>query len=156
MSKMSTLFAGAMMSLVPVFGLVIAGSSVLATSSKVNAAALGGTDLVSYFAAGKQPVAGKAQFAVTHDGKIYHFASQANADAFKKTPLAFLPQYAGKCAWAAAQGYIAPGDPKYASVVGGKLYFNYNASVKADWSKDIPGFIIKADKNWPGIADKAK
>jgi hypothetical protein len=35
------------------------------------------------------------------------------------------------------------------SVVDGKLYLNYDRNVQASWVKDIPGYIRKADANWP-------
>ena len=35
-----------------------------------------------------------------------------------------------------------------------KLYFNYNQNVKAIWIKDQPGYVQKADKQWPEIKDK--
>jgi len=38
--------------------------------------------------------------------------------------------------------------------VDGKLYLNFNRAVQEKWFKDIPGFIKKADKNWPGILEK--
>lgn len=117
-----------------------------------SATAVSGYDLVSFFGSNSSPQIGSAQFSVVHQGKQYRFVSQANADAFEANPSAFLPQFAGHCAWAAAEGYIAPGDPKFATVVNGKLYLNYNADVQATWSKDIPGFIAKAERNWPGIA----
>ena len=65
-------------------------------------------------------------------------------------PTAYAPQYGGYCAWAVAQGYTASGDPQFWKIVNGKLYLNYDGSVQAKWEKDIPGFIAKADKNWPG------
>jgi endo-alpha-1,4-polygalactosaminidase (GH114 family) len=34
--------------------------------------------------------------------------------------------------------------------VGKRLFLNYDREVQAKWEKDIPGFIAKADKNWPG------
>jgi YHS domain-containing protein len=138
---------------------VISGASITAgafsDSQTQGAIAADGYDLVSFFGEGNRPVAGSAKFTATHEGKPYRFATQANADAFKADPAAYLPRYGGHCAWAAAQGYIAPGDPKHATVVDGKLYFNYDAKVQADWSKDIPGFITKADRNWPNIASEA-
>ena len=39
-------------------------------------------------------------------------------------------------------------------IVGGKLYLNYDQSVQAKWEKDIPGFISKGDRNWPGVLGK--
>ena len=47
-------------------------------------------------------------------------------------------------------------DPNAFTVVDGKLYLNYNADVQKRWTKDVPGFISKADKNWPEIAGQTK
>ena len=84
----------------------------------------------------------------------WRFASAENRDLFLANPDAYSPQYGGYCAWAAAQGYTAPGNPKNWSVVDGKLYLNYNDKVQRDWEQDIPGFIAKADANWPAVLDK--
>jgi hypothetical protein len=36
-------------------------------------------------------------------------------------------------------------------IVDGKLYLNYNREIQKKWEEDIPGFIDKADRNWPGV-----
>lgn len=36
-------------------------------------------------------------------------------------------------------------------IVEGKLYLNYNREVQEKWLKDVPGFIQKANQNWPGV-----
>jgi hypothetical protein len=36
-------------------------------------------------------------------------------------------------------------------IVNDKLYLNYNRKIQQKWEKDIPGYIQKADKNWPGV-----
>jgi YHS domain-containing protein len=112
--------------------------------------AVGGYDAVAYFKAGK-PVQGNAQFETAYKGATWRFASKANLDAFRANPTAFAPQYGGYCAWAVSQGYTASGDPQYWKIVNGKLYLNYDQSVQVKWEKDIPGFIAKADRNWPGV-----
>ena len=115
--------------------------------------ATGGYDPVSYFKAGV-PRRGDARFTMTYKGATWRFASQANLDAFRSNPAAYAPQYGGYCAWAVSQGYTASGDPLVWNIVGGKLYLNYNKDVQANWSKDIPGHIVRADKNWPGVLSK--
>jgi YHS domain-containing protein len=112
--------------------------------------AVGGYDAVAYFKAGR-PVAGSDQFATEHKGATWRFSSKENLDAFRANPAAFAPQYGGYCAWAVAQGYTASGDPQVWKIVNGKLYLNYDQSVQAKWEKDIPGFIAKGDRNWPGV-----
>lgn len=115
--------------------------------------ALRGIDPVGYFNEGK-PVPGKAEFSATHQGATYRFASAANRDAFMREPDRYTPQYGGYCAYAAAIGSKADGDPNQWKVVDNKLYLNLNAKVSELWNKDVPGFIRKADENWPRLADK--
>ena len=112
--------------------------------------AIGGHDAVAYFRDGK-PVRGEKAFSTEYKGAEFRFANRANLDAFLKQPDAYAPQYGGYCAWAAAQGYTAKGDPKYWKVVNGKLYLNYDGNVQKKWEADISGHIIKADMNWPQI-----
>ena len=112
--------------------------------------AVSGYDPVAYFNAGA-PVKGSAEFEIEHEGATWRFSSAENRDLFVADPAAYAPQYGGYCAWAVAQGQTAKGDPNFWKVVDGKLYLNFNASVQKKWETDIPGFIEKADANWPGI-----
>lgn len=112
--------------------------------------AVSGYDPVAYFTAGK-PVKGDKKFTATYKGAEFRFASAANQAAFQKDPARYAPQYGGYCAWAVSQGYTASADPTVWKVVGGKLYLNYNKDVGEKWSKDIPGHIAAADKNWPRV-----
>lgn len=112
--------------------------------------AVGGYDTVAYFKVNR-PVQGKAEFSTEYKGATWRFSSAENLAAFKANPTAYAPQYGGYCAWAVSQNYTASGDPNYWKIVGGKLYLNYDKSVQEMWEKDIPGFISKADKNWPGV-----
>ena len=117
--------------------------------------AVGGYDAVSYFRGKGAPVKGSAKFKVAWKGAEWRFASAENAAAFKANPAAFAPQYGGHCAWAIAQGYLAPGDPTAYDIVGGKLYLNYDQGIRAKWRKDISGFIARGGPNWARIpADK--
>lgn len=114
-------------------------------------AAVGGYDVVSYFRGKGRPVKGDARFKVQWKGAEWHFSSRAHADAFRANPAAFAPQYGGHCAWAIAQGYLAPGDPTAYDIVGGKLYLNYDQTIRAKWRRDISGFIAKGGPNWVRI-----
>ncbi len=111
--------------------------------------AVGGYDAVSYFEG--RPVKGRADTALRHKGAVWLFASEQNRAAFLREPERYEPQYGGYCAWAAAQGERAPGDPEHGRIVEGRLYLNYSAKVQRDWERDIPGFIRKADANWPRL-----
>jgi YHS domain-containing protein len=115
--------------------------------------ALKGYDPVAYFTE-KKPLAGKTEFTAQHEGATYRFASAANRDAFAAAPQKYAPQYGGYCAFGVAGGYKAPIEPEAWTVVDGKLYLNYNRSVRSKWSSDIPGFIRKGDANWPTVRAK--
>ena len=115
--------------------------------------AVGGYDPVAYFTE-KKPVKGDPAIALEHDGVQWHFSSEANREAFKAEPAKYAPQYGGYCAWAVSQGYTAKGDPEAWTVHEGKLYLNYNQSVKRGWEKDIPGNVAKGDENWPKVIAK--
>lgn len=127
-----------------------ADGGVFVASSNI---AVGGYDAVSYFQGDGVPLRGDARYVIEHDGAKFHFASQANADAFAADPAAFAPQYGGHCAWAMAQGSLAPADPTLYKVVDGKLYLNYNADVQQTWLGDVDGFIASADSQWSNIPD---
>lgn len=118
-------------------------------------AALRGYDPVAYFV-DRRPVKGSAEHKADYKGSTFHFASKANRDAFIADPTRYAPQYGGYCAFGLAGGYKAATDPAAFTVVDGKLYLNYNAAVQKQWSADIPGFVVKADKNWPVVSSQTK
>lgn len=114
--------------------------------------AVDGFDAVAYFTVGA-PVKGLKDYEFSYKGATWRFSSAENLEKFSANPDAYAPQYGGYCAWAVAQGRLARGAPQYWTIYSGKLYLNYNAKVQADWLTDIPGFIAKADANWPGVLD---
>ena len=112
--------------------------------------AVSGYDAVAYFTEDK-PVKGDSNYSFEYKEATWQFSSQANLALFKTNPAKFAPQYGGYCAWAAADGRTASGDPLQWTIINNKLYLNYNAAVKEDWLKDTEKFIIDADKHWPGL-----
>lgn len=120
-----------------------------------NGLALRGYDAVAYFK-DNRPVQGSAEHVAEHKGSVFRFASKANRDTFAADPAKYAPQYGGFCAFGAAGGYKAATDPAAFSIVDGKLYLNYNREVQKQWSADVPGFVDKADRQWPSVARQAK
>ncbi|GMV59851.1 MAG: hypothetical protein AMXMBFR72_29440 [Betaproteobacteria bacterium] len=118
-------------------------------------AALRGYDAVAYFKQGK-PVKGSPQHRVEYKGSAFHFSSQENRDAFAADPARYAPQYGGYCAFGVAGGYKAATDPAAFSIIGDKLYLNYNREVQAQWRANVPGFVAKADRNWPAVSLQTK
>lgn len=114
--------------------------------------AIRGTDPVAYFTEGR-PVEGSREFTSDWNGATWRFASAENKALFDADPEAYAPQYGGYCAWAIAQGDLASIDPAMWTIVEGKLYLNYSADVQRRWEQDIPGFIARADENWPAILE---
>lgn len=116
----------------------------------VRGVAAGGYDPVSYFTQSKA-VRGKKKFEAEWDDVKWRFASEENRDLFLQSPEKFAPQYGGYCAYAVGVGSTAKGDPKQWKVVDGKLYLNYNRSIKRKWEKKQSYYIKAADKNWPSV-----
>lgn len=133
------------------FLILSAGSAIAQKEifSKSNIA-IQGYDPVAYFKESK-PVKGKTEFSYVWKGATWNFLNSENLTAFKTNPESFAPQYGGYCAYGVAEGHKAPTSPDAWTIVDGKLYLNYDKSVKALWSKDQKGFIKMADKNWDTV-----
>jgi YHS domain-containing protein len=115
-----------------------------------NKVAVGGYDSVAYFTQNR-PVKGDTKFSTQYKGVEWRFANEEHKSKFIANPEQYAPQYGGYCAWAVAQGHTASGDPTKWKIVDGKLYLNYDADVQKKWEADVPGFISKANKNWPTV-----
>lgn|SRR5574340_117201 len=120
-----------------------------------NGAAIRGYDPVAYFTEHK-PVQGSSAYISEYRGSNFQFASAENRDAFAAQPERYAPQYGGYCAYGMAKGYKAATAPEAFTIVDGKLYLNYSLSVRTLWQEDVPGFISKADRNWPTVKASAK
>ncbi len=112
--------------------------------------AIRGYDPVAYFTYG---AAIKGSPRITHEwrGATWHFAHNENREKFVADPEKYAPQFGGYCAYGVAQGYAVEIDPAAWSVVGGKLYLNYSPGIKARWQSDVPGYLRKAESNWPKV-----
>ena len=116
-----------------------------------NNVAVEGYDVVSYFK-GKEPEQGKKQFASMVDGITYYFANPQNAEAFKKSPVSFMPQFGGWCAYAMGNtGEKVEVDPETYKIIDGKLYLFYNKlfnNTLKSWNKMEASLKSKAHLNW--------
>lgn len=113
--------------------------------------AVRGTDVVAYFTEGRA-VAGRPEFTFAWRGATWRFASAANRDRFATDPERYAPAYGGFCAYAVSEGYTAPIDPEAWRIVDGRLFLNYDRSIKRRWERDIPGRIARGDANWPRLS----
>ena len=124
------------------------------TGTDDNDVILAGHDAVAYHTEGKA-VLGSNRFTAVHNDAIYQFSSAANRDLFKENPDKYAPAYGGFCAYGATLGKKFLVDGKAFEVVDGQLYVNKNMQVYEIWRKDVPGYIQKADEQWPNIVDVA-
>ena len=113
--------------------------------------AIKGYDPVSYFTDG-EPIKGKKVLTHIWNGATWHFASEANKQAFAKNPEKYAPQYGGYCAWAVSQGYTASTNPLAWDITDGRLFLNYSKSVQANWLVEKETNINQGDINWPSLS----
>ena len=145
------LWLGMLLVMLSALGLALpAAADGVVNASSFTRTAIAGVEPVAYFIEGK-PVEGKSEFAHDWMDATWYFASAENRDLFAADPEKYAPQYGGYCAFGVASGYAVSIDPAAWSVVDGKLYLNYSPGVQADWKRDAPGYIRKADANWPRV-----
>ena len=114
--------------------------------------AINGFDPVAYFTEGA-PIKGMSEFSSDWEGAALLFASAENKAMFDADPVKFAPKYGGYCAYAVSKGATAPTDPEAWTVHEDRLYLNFSLDVRSIWKEDIPGNVMKADANWPGVLD---
>ena len=119
-----------------------------------NTPGLVGYDPVAYFTDGK-PMRGSGYHVTVHDGVTYVFTTEEHKKMFEANPQKYLPAYGGYCAYGVAVGKKFVIDPEAWKIVDGVLYLNLDKDIQRKWAKDIPGYIKKAEANWPKIKDKA-
>lgn len=116
--------------------------------------ALRGTDPVSLVTRGKV-VEGNADYAATHDGAAYYFASEANMKAFQADPAKFAPEHGGFCTYGVSVGKKFDGDPNQFVVQNDRLFVFLNAATRAAFLKDASGTEVTADQQWEKIEHTA-
>ena len=116
--------------------------------------AINGYDPVGYFEQ-DAAVKGTAEYRANWSGVEWHFASNANREAFLAEPAKYAPQYGGYCAFAAARGQLAKTEPDAFTVYDGKLYLNFDQPIKRRWEGQKVDFIATANDNWPDLEQQA-
>ncbi|MEE9349653.1 MAG: YHS domain-containing (seleno)protein [Flavobacteriaceae bacterium] len=116
-----------------------------------------GYDLVAYFAG--EAVKGKEEFTHTYNTVSYNFSNKENLEKFKATPVEYLPQYGGWCAYAMAdKGEKVDMNPETFEIRDGKLYLFYKAyfnNTYKKWLKENPEKLRSlADENWDELKAK--
>lgn len=116
--------------------------------------ALEGYCPVAYFAVDR-PVRGRPQYASTHDGVTYWFASEDAKAAFDKDPEKYVPAYGGWCAYGMAVQNKFPIDPESFQIVDGRLHLflkNSRVDARALWNQgDAAELTERARQHWDTV-----
>ena len=147
-------FANKFFIAIMVFVASVASASVFAGEYSHSTPGISGYDPVAYFTDGK-PMRGSGYHVTVHDGVTYAFTTEEHKKVFEANPQKYLPAYGGYCAYGVAVGKKFVVDPEAWKIVDGTLYLNLDKDIQRKWAKDIPGYIKKAEANWPKIKDKA-
>lgn len=112
--------------------------------------ALQGYDPVAYFA-DQRPVKGDPKFTSVLDGATYRFASAEHKRLFDGDPRRYEPAFGGYCGYAASINRLSPISPEWFQVLDGRLVLQHNRKAWDRWNEGLPGNLVKADGNWPGL-----
>lgn len=113
----------------------------------------GGYDVVSYVTANKAEK-GISEHTKLQGGGLYLFTSNDKKQMFSAEPDKYAPLYGAYCAFAMAQGKLAPVNPEIFLVSGGSLFLFNTAEDRDQFSKDVAGLKAKADANWTMFKSK--
>lgn len=102
-----------------------------------------------------EPELGSAEFASTHDGVDYYFASAKTKDLFDADPASLLPQFGGFCAFGVFVGAKLDGDVRYADIVDGKLYLFVNEAIFKKYLEQKDEVIKGAHAKWADLRSTA-
>lgn len=90
--------------------------------------AIGGYSPVSYFTKNSAEL-GSPEFAVEHEGAVYHLTSQEQVEIFRKDPDRYRPRHRA-CPYSLAYGMVLPLDPTNFKIVGGSLLLFHRSEEK--------------------------
>ncbi len=108
---------------------------------------LKGYDPVSYFAAGN-PLPGRPDIKMEHEGVTYRFASEANREQFRSAPDKFKPQYNGFCSNGMVYAIPLGGNHDNFKIIEGRLFMFGGESSKKYWEMDQKRNIELGDNYW--------
>jgi YHS domain-containing protein len=118
-----------------------------------NGVIVDGYDVVAYFTDGR-PVEGQPEFASSHGGATYWFASAEHKALFDADPAKYAPEFGGFCAYAVSRNGLRPIDPAVFHFVGGKLFLQHTRKAYDLFERDEPGNTKRAYANWPKLVAK--
>ena len=132
--------------------LAVAAAPAWSGDAQKHRLAIKGYDPVAYFTEGRA-VQGRPEFELVWNDTRWRFATAAHRDLFRADADRYAPQYAGYCALGVAHGEKYEVDPKMWTIVGGKLYLNFDRQVRDDWRKNKLANIKDADVQWRALSN---
>lgn len=113
--------------------------------------ALGGYDPVLYFLEDR-PVLGRERFQLDWGGTTWWFRNEGDLVAFRAAPEVYAPLFAGRCAFAVAQGRPAEGSPLHHLVWRGRLLLFADATSRVAFLEAPDHLLAEAERRWPRMA----
>ena len=113
--------------------------------------ALGGYDPVLYFLENRA-IRGDVRFQFDWSGATWWFRNEGDLAAFRAAPEVYTPRFAGRCAFAVAQGRPAEGSPLHHLVWRGRLLLFADATSRIAFLEDPDRLLAEADRRWPALA----
>ena len=110
-------------------------------------AALNGMDAVSLRDSGRV-VGGRATIVTHWRGAVWHFANEANRQAFESNPRAYAPALGGFCAVALSEGRKVRGDPAQFVIVDQRLFLTRDGAARTRMRADPQGIVARATAAW--------
>lgn len=111
---------------------------------------IGGYDPVAYFVEGR-PVQGEDSFEEVYGDTFWHFASEANAAAFRAAPAIYIPGFGGYSVGAVIRGIAQPGNPTIFTIHNNRLYFFADAEERQTFLTDPKAMLAAAATRWPDV-----
>ena len=109
--------------------------------------AIGGFDTVAYFGK-KQTQLGLHKYQYFWRGSNWRFVNSGNLRAFKRSPEAYVPRYAGYDPYALSKGILVEGHPAIWSISNGQLFLFFSDTNRFLWEENIVKARPKTNRNW--------
>lgn len=111
---------------------------------------IGGYDPVAYFVDG-HAVQGLDTIEEVYGDTYWHFASEANAAAFRSSPAAYIPGFGGYSVGALTRGIAQPGNPAIFALYQNRVYLFATEDERSSFLADPVTVLREASARWPEI-----
>lgn len=111
---------------------------------------LGGYDPVAYFVSGAA-LPGLPEHEEVYGDTYWHFATAANASAFRAAPAVYIPGFGGYALAAVARGVAQPGNPKLFAIHRNRLYLFASEEERDAFKANPEPMITAAAARWSEV-----